>query len=196
MSLIEEPEFPLSHQLRLVALQGDCSLKYELEAAGGRYVVVDAARARQSCVELIDRALSTHAHLALVPGLAIPRDALHELIDTINSRAESRVLIGGVEGISPADYRTLVVNCEGPSRKRKPFFLTELEGDVWQQTSCELQHSSDSKILCHKACIYRLYSICIGLSLLLNALTLITQSVQIRALLTKYRLKPIIAGYE
>ena len=108
MWLVEELGFPLAHDLKLVALQGDCALREEITGAGGRYVVVDADRARQACLSLIERARMVHAHLALIPELVIPHYAVAELIGTIESNPEPLVVIGGLEGISPAEYRALV----------------------------------------------------------------------------------------
>jgi hypothetical protein len=113
MWLIEELGFPLVHDLKLVALQGDCALKNEIGAAGGRYVVEDAVRARQTCLDLIEKARFVHAHLALIPELAIPQDTLDELIEAINSHPEPLVVIGGIDGMSPADYRSVVLKHGG-----------------------------------------------------------------------------------
>lgn len=113
MWLIEEPGFPLAHDLKLVGLQGDCVLQKATTSAGGLYIVDNAARAREACIGLVDRARTAHAHLALIPEMVIPRDSLAELIGKIDSNPEPLVVMGGVEGISPADYRALVVQYGG-----------------------------------------------------------------------------------
>ena len=56
MLLIEDLGFPLAHDLKLVALQGDCGLREDTAATGGRYVVDDAGKARAACLSLIERA--------------------------------------------------------------------------------------------------------------------------------------------
>jgi hypothetical protein len=38
MWLVEELGFPLAHDLKLVALQGDCALREKTTSAGGRYI--------------------------------------------------------------------------------------------------------------------------------------------------------------
>jgi hypothetical protein len=113
MLLIQEPGFPLAHDLKLVALQGDCSIKRLTESSGGRYAVEDALRSRQSCMDLIERARAEHAHLALIPEMVIPKDTLEDLIAAIGSNPEPLVVVGGIEGLSPADYRALVIKHGG-----------------------------------------------------------------------------------
>lgn len=107
MILVNEPEFPIDHELRLVALQGDCGLREELTAAGGRYVVDPADRALQSCIELVDHARRVNAHLAVIPELAIPLASLDDLVAATGASPEPLVLIGGVEGVTPDAYRAL-----------------------------------------------------------------------------------------
>lgn len=95
----EELGFPLAHDLKLVALQGDCDLRMELTVDGGKYVVDRADRSRQACLDLVAHARAENAHLALIPELVIPQLAITELIETIASSAQPLVVIGGVEGI-------------------------------------------------------------------------------------------------
>jgi hypothetical protein len=108
MRLIEKPNFPLSHDLKLVALQGDSGLRTEITSSGGMYVVNNPVETGRACVELIERARNERAHLALIPELVIPATVLSELVETIRSSQEPLVVIGGLEGISLADYRILV----------------------------------------------------------------------------------------
>ncbi len=115
MWLVEELGFPLAHDVKLVALQGDCALREETTSAGGRYIVEDPDRARQACLSLVERARTVHAHLALIPELVIPHDAVAELIGTVESDPEPLVVIGGVEGLSPEEYRALVAQHGGVS---------------------------------------------------------------------------------
>lgn len=113
MRLVEDLAFPLAHALRLVALQGDCGVRADMTAAGGRYAVDQPNRAREACLSLIDRARSAEAHLALIPELVIPHQAIPELIDRITSDPTPLVVVGGLEGISPAEYRALVLQHGG-----------------------------------------------------------------------------------
>ena len=115
MLLIEEPQFPLAHELRLVALQGACDLRVEVTADGGRYVVDGAVRAREACLSLVERARAANAHLALIPEMVIPQQAVADLIETIGSFPQPLVVLGGIEGILPADYRALVAQHGGTS---------------------------------------------------------------------------------
>src|ERR1700728_3836988 len=108
MWLVEEPGFPLAHDLRLVALQGDCAIRVVIEAAGGRYALEDEDRATGQCLGLIQRACDENAHIALIPEMAIPQSAITPLIEAIGSTRHPLVLIGGIEGLSPLDYRALV----------------------------------------------------------------------------------------
>jgi len=113
MRLIEDTTFPIAHELHLVALQGDCGLREETAAEGGRYVVDERDRARDACLSLVERARATHAHLALIPELVIPLHSLPEVIQSVEGNAQPLILIGGVEGISPTDYRALVTQYGG-----------------------------------------------------------------------------------
>jgi hypothetical protein len=108
MRLVEELGFPLSHDLKLVALQGDCPLKIEPTAGGGIYAVDDRGRARQACLSLVTRARDVNAHLALIPELVIPKDSLVDLLGAMDASPKPLILIGGIEGIAPAEYRELV----------------------------------------------------------------------------------------
>lgn len=113
MLLIEELGFPLAHELKLVALQGNCGLREELTAGGGKYVVVGADRAREACLNLIERAQAANAHLALIPEMVIPQQAIADLIETLGRTQHPLILIGGVEGIVPSEYRALVAQYGG-----------------------------------------------------------------------------------
>ncbi len=113
MWLVEELGFPLAHDLRLVALQGDCALREEIAGDGGRYVVDAVDRARQACLSLVDHARAANAHLALIPELVIPLQTIPELLEKIESNPQPLILIGGVEGIPPAEYRALVAQHVG-----------------------------------------------------------------------------------
>src|SRR5579863_6866758 len=108
MWLVEEPGFPLAHDLKLVALQGDYGIRVAVEAAGGRYAVDDADRATAQCLGLIQRASDENAHVALIPEMAVPELAIAPLIEAIRSTPQPLVLIGGIEGLPPSDYRALV----------------------------------------------------------------------------------------
>jgi hypothetical protein len=108
MWLVEEPGFPLAHDLKLVALQGDYGIRVAVEAAGGRYAIEDADRATAQCLGLIQRASDENAHLALIPEMAIPESAVAPLIEAIRSTRQPLVLIGGIEGLPPSDYRALI----------------------------------------------------------------------------------------
>lgn len=111
--MVEELEFPVTYDLKLVALQGDCNLREEITSTGGRYVVDHPEKARQACLKLVAHARSENAHLALIPELAIPHQTIAELIETVGSNPQPLVLIGGIEGITPLEYRTLVSNHDG-----------------------------------------------------------------------------------
>jgi hypothetical protein len=113
MWLVEEHDFPLAHDLKLVALQGDCALREENAAEGSRYVVDAPDRARQACLRLVDHARATGAHLALVPEMVIPLQAIQELLQRIEANPQPLLLIGGIEGVAPAQYRTLVAQHGG-----------------------------------------------------------------------------------
>jgi hypothetical protein len=115
MLLVEELGFPLAHDLRLVALQGDYGLHVELGTGGGVYVLDDVPRATQGCLSLVDRARSENAHLALIPELMIPRQAVGELIEVMRASPQPLVVVGGIEGITPTQYRELVVEHGGTS---------------------------------------------------------------------------------
>jgi hypothetical protein len=114
MWLVEEPGFPLAHDLRLVALQGDYCIRVAMEAAGGRYVVEDADRATGQCLGLIERAHDENVHVALIPEMAIPQSTITPLIEAVGSTPQPLVLIGGIEGLPPADYRALVGMYDAP----------------------------------------------------------------------------------
>ena len=107
MILVSKPEFPVSDSLRLVALQGDCGLRYELSASGGRYVVNPADRAMASCLDVVAQARSVNAHLVLIPELAIPATGLSRLIEQLTASPEPLVLMGGIEGVTPDAYRAM-----------------------------------------------------------------------------------------
>jgi len=111
--LIEEREFPLAHDLKLVALQGGCGLREELTADGGRYVVDDRDRAREECLSLIEQARAMNAHLALIPEMVIPQQAVADLIEAVGATSQPLIVVGGVEGIRPVDYRALVAQHGG-----------------------------------------------------------------------------------
>jgi hypothetical protein len=113
MWIVEELGFPLAHDLKLVALQGDCALEVKVEADGGTYVVKDVGRARQACLTLIEHARAENVHLALIPELAIPQQVVAVLIEAIKSSTKPLIFIGGIEGISPAEYRALVATHGG-----------------------------------------------------------------------------------
>jgi hypothetical protein len=113
MWLIEELGFPLAHKLKLVALQGDCAVQDKVESSGGRYAIDNADRARLGCLSLIESARTEQAHLALIPEMAIPKQAVPDLIHAIQSSSQPLVVIGGLEGIPPADYRELVTQHGG-----------------------------------------------------------------------------------
>jgi len=108
MWLVEEPGFPLAHDLKLVALQGDCGIRVAMEPTGGRYAVDDAVRATGQCLGLIQRARDENAHIALIPEMAIPQSAITPLIEAVVSSREPLVVIGGIEGLPPSEYRALV----------------------------------------------------------------------------------------
>jgi hypothetical protein len=114
MWLVEELEFPLAYDLKLVALQGDYGIRVAIEAAGGRYVVEDAVRATGQCLGLIQRANDENAHIALIPEMSIPQSAVSPLIDAIGSTRLPLVLIGGIEALPPSDYRELVAKYGAP----------------------------------------------------------------------------------
>ena len=109
MWLVEELDFPLAHELKVVALQGDCGIRVAIEAAGGRYVIEDANRATDQCLGLVQRACHENAQVALIPEMAIPQSAVSPLIEAIGSTRQPLVLIGGIEALPPSDYRALVV---------------------------------------------------------------------------------------
>src|ERR1700683_2997336 len=117
--MIEGSSFPLAPGLKLVALQGDCSVKAVVESSGGRYVVDNAERSRQSCMDLIARARAERAHLALIPEMVIPQAMIDDLIAAVGSSPEPLVLVGGIEGLSPVEYRALVLKHGGT-----PTYLT------------------------------------------------------------------------
>jgi predicted amidohydrolase len=111
--VIEEKDYPLRHDLKLVALQGDCNLRVETSASGGEYVVASADNARAACLRLIERARAEDAHLALVPEMVIPEQAIADLIAAVAANPQPLILIGGIEGIAPSEYRALVARYGG-----------------------------------------------------------------------------------
>jgi len=108
MWVVEELGFPLQDKLKIVALQGDCLLREEVSPSGGRYVIKDVENAEKACVRLIQHARQVHAHLALIPEMAIPRQSISNLIAAVLENSEPLVVIGGLEGLSVDDYKTLV----------------------------------------------------------------------------------------
>jgi hypothetical protein len=114
MSEIEEVDFPLAHELRLIALQGDWGLRVDTTATGGVYVVDQPERARQVCLDLVQQAQSVNAHLALIPELTIPKTAISELVDAVQASPQPLVLIGGVEGLTLDEYRSLATQYGSP----------------------------------------------------------------------------------
>jgi hypothetical protein len=113
MWLVEESGFPLARDLRLVALQGDCELREQIEPDGGRYIVSNAERASRGCLGLVQHARAENAHLALIPELVIPQQTVADVIELMGASSQPLVLIGGMEGISPAEYRALVARHGG-----------------------------------------------------------------------------------
>lgn len=107
-TIIDVPTLPVKEQLKIVALQGDWPLHIDHSAEGGRYVVATPARAKDACLRLVEHARDAHAHLALVPELAIPLSAVEAVIDRIRALTESLVFVGGLEGCSLNSYRDLV----------------------------------------------------------------------------------------
>ena len=110
MLLIEEPEFPLAHDLKLVALQGACDLRLEVTADGGRYVVDGADRAREACLSLVERARAVNAHLALIPEMVIPQHAVANLIETIGSSPQPLVVLGESRGFCQRTIALLLLS--------------------------------------------------------------------------------------
>ena len=114
MWLIDEPDFPLGHEIRLAALQGDCGLRNHMTPFGGVYLTEQPDRAREACLALVRQAQSEHSHLALIPELVIPKVALDDLISELASSLHQMVLIGGVEGLSQDEYRSLATRHGSP----------------------------------------------------------------------------------
>jgi hypothetical protein len=108
MRVIEELGFPLQDKLKIVALQGDCLLRKQASPSGGKYVIEDAENAERACIRLVQHARTVHAHLALIPEMAIPRQSINNLIDAVLKSNDPLVVVGGLEGLSVDEYRTLV----------------------------------------------------------------------------------------
>src|ERR1700691_1091111 len=115
MWLVEEPGFLLAHHLKLVALQGDYAIRVATEPTGWRYAVEEVGPATGQCLGLIQRARDENAHIALIPEMAIPQSAITPLIEAVGSSREPLVLIGGIEGLPPSEYRALVGKYGGVS---------------------------------------------------------------------------------
>jgi hypothetical protein len=113
MRIIEELGFPLQNKLKIVALQGDCPLREQANPSGGKYVIDDVENAEKDCIRLVQHARTVHAHLALIPEMAIPRQSINNLIAAVLESSEPLVIIGGLEGLSVDEYRTLVEEQNG-----------------------------------------------------------------------------------
>jgi hypothetical protein len=116
--IIEVQDFEIDDKLKVLALQNDWGLREQLGQEGRRYVVDDVARARDTCLHFIDQVQSARANIVIIPELAIPRTTVAEIIQRIREQPGSVMFLGGIEGLTRADYETLLEDVDNANTQR------------------------------------------------------------------------------
>ena len=111
--LIDAPDFEVTDEVRILALQGDWDLEKKVGPAGGKYVIAEPERAHQACMTFFDLVTNSDAHIAILPELTIPVGTVPHIIAAVKGLTRSLVFLGGVEGISQEQYKNLLDGVEG-----------------------------------------------------------------------------------
>jgi hypothetical protein len=111
--LIDAPDFVLGHELRVLALQGDWGLTNSVGPQGGRFVIANPTRATAGCQRFLELVAQSAPDLALIPELAIPREMVPTIIDAVKKSERSLAFVGGIEGLTRAEYELLLDGIEG-----------------------------------------------------------------------------------
>lgn len=100
-------DFHVGQKLKVVALQGDWGVSNHVGAEGGRFLIDDRSRAVRLCTEFLGRVNSVKPDLALVPELAIPRESVPAIVESVKGHDRDIVFIGGIEGLTKSEYEAI-----------------------------------------------------------------------------------------
>jgi hypothetical protein len=110
---IDAPDFDVTDEVRILALQGDWDLERKVGPGGGKYVIAEPERAHQACMRFLKHVGDSDAQIAMVPELTIPIGTVPAIIEAINGLPKSLVFLGGIEGIGQQQYKTLLDGVNG-----------------------------------------------------------------------------------